>query len=315
LEEEKMKRELSILFFIALLIIFYIVSIGEKGYQRDFQKPTSSCSVQACEESSCEPLEIHRVNEININCKLIPLDCKCKIYNYNLFYESLGKDSIVYNPSANIYKSYEDLIKFVDGQAQTTSPMLTVTFIEKEMQYYSKGNIYVWPNDKYGQYHEMIHFLLRQYTQPQEGWYPYMEEGLAHYGAYCYNNPNTARCNYDLGNYADSDICVPNLGSCTGQIMDTSLVLQLRRDYGCDWNHCWKQFLKWAVEEKKGQPLTLKDATNELNSIIGKDIRPLLLSYNINEKDYLQQPQFSIYYEDKVEEESIINNNGEFTTI
>ena len=312
---QKSKSLTVILVIAGAILLFSIKESIPTGYQKEFEKSTYFCSEKQCNSNLCSSYNLLKISYINIDCKLSEIICICSINNYDAFYDGLGNKNDLYNPSANIYKSYNDLLNFTGINPKQNPPVANVIFIEGTMQTYSKGTIKVWPRDKYGQYHELIHFLLRYQTQPQEGWYPYLEEGLAHYGAYCYNNPNTPRCDYDLGNYQDSEICIPNVGNCKGQVKDTSLVLQLRRDYNCDWNHCWKEFLNWAVTEQKGKTLNLIDATNKLNEITGKDIKPLLLSYGISESYFREIPEFKIIYDDEVIEEEIINEKGEFTTL
>lgn len=310
--EKKIKYLIPGIF--AILIIYFLGINNLSSYQKEFTKPTSICSQKECEINLCQPEYVLSPKSMNLYCQLPEKTCKCQVYNYGAFYQGLGNNKDFYNPSANIYKSYKDLTKFIGGDVEKNPPKLTVNFIQGKMQSYSNQQINIWPLDTYGQYHESIHFILRYYTQPQDGFYPYLEEGLAHYGAYCYNNPNTQRCNYNLGDYQDKDICTPNKDKCIGQVRDTSLVLELRKDYNCDWEHCWREFLQWATTEMKGQPLNLRDAINELNLITGKDIRDLLSKYGIKELDYTVQ-LFVISYEDEVKEEEIVNDKGEFTTL
>jgi hypothetical protein len=316
-----MKRRKSMFIPIVMImmvaaIIFYL-SIDKIDYQKDFDEPENICPQKECEINLCQPSNQLQLNYIDVSCALSKIICNCEIYNYDAFYQGLGNDKNFYNPSANLYKSYSIVLKDVGKKMSTEPVRLKVNFIEGKTQSYSRGVISVWPNDKYGQYHELLHFLIRSYTQPQEGWYPHLEEGLAHYGAFCYNNPTAVRCDYTLGsgNYEDPGICFPNNGTCKGQVMSTSLILELRRDYKCDWNHCWKKFLNWTVHDMKGKPLNLKDAVTELNMITGKDISPLLLKYGLDTTTIKEVPSFSVYYDDSVIEEEIINNNGEFTTI
>lgn len=293
-----------------LLLIFFNIQDYYKIKIEDVSPTHEKCYEQECNTNLCTPEYGIIFQNLNINCQLNPLTCKCAIDNYDSFYIGLGNNEASYNPTANLYKSYNNLLNFVG--INQDNPKLEAYFIQNKMQYYSEGKIFVWPNDKYGQYHESIHFLLRHYTIPQDGFYPYLEEGMAHYGAYCLNNPNSARCDFKFGTYVEEDICVPDVENCKGQIKDTSLVLQLRQDYGCDWNHCWKEFINWAITEKKDKHLTLQDSIEELNKITKKDIRPLLLTYGVDEYKF---PTFAIVTKDEVIEESIINENGEFTTL
>jgi hypothetical protein len=275
----------------------------QKDYKGNFQEPTSICLNYDCYADKCSPSKNLDLANINFQCHLSKDFCECYVDSYDSFYQGIDNKFSAFTPTGNIYKSNE----YMKGYFENTPVTTNVIFIGTRLQKYSNGQIEVFPYDSYGQTHEQVHLFLRHYTLPLDGFYPYLEEGIAHYGAYCYNNPGTAICDNSLGSYYDSELCQP--GQCEGQNRDYAIVLRLRQDYNCDWEHCWKGFFSWVIEEKDGKTLSLNDAIKELNKLTNSDVTPLLKEYGVKDQYFL--PSFALY-QDEIIEEDLKNKDGLF---